>query len=139
MEERRKHKRSPVIHEMDEAIEIALGEEKVPGLIVDLSGGGMSLLTYTSLPLGTVLNLTMNLPGLHTHLLTGKVVWSVPKGEMWRVGITFSRIDPADFKHINRMAFDYADCETKLALGVKDVCFDKCSYLKLCQKPQRIK
>jgi len=139
MEERRKFKRSPVIHEMDEAIELGFKDEMVPGLLVDLSGGGMSLLTYKALPLGTILNLSMELPGLKTHRLQGKIVWSVPKGEMWRVGITFNKIEASDLKHINKMAFDFADCETKLALGVKDVCFDKCSYFKLCPKPQKLK
>lgn len=138
MEERRKFKRSPVIHEMDEAIQIGLGNENVPGLLVDLSAGGMSLLTFNSLPLGTPINLCIDLPGLKTHHLMGKVVWSVPKGEMWRVGITFNQIDPIDFRHINRMAFDFSDCETKLALGVKDVCFEKCSYIKMCRKPQKL-
>lgn len=138
IEDRRRHKRSPVIHEMDEAIQIGFGTEAVPGLLVDLSCGGMSLLTYGSLPLGTAINLSIELNGLKTHTLEGKVVWVVPKGEMWRVGITFNKIDPIDFRHINRMAFDYSDCETKLALGVKDVCFEKCSYFKMCHKPQKL-
>ncbi|MFH1368902.1 MAG: PilZ domain-containing protein [Elusimicrobiota bacterium] len=138
MEERRRYKRSPVIHEMDETIQIGLGTDAIPGLLVDLSAGGMSLLTYSALPLSTLINLSIDLPGLKTHHLMGKVVWTVPKGEMWRVGITFSKIDPADFRHINRLAFDFSDCETKLALGVSDVCFEKCSYLKLCHKPQKL-
>ena len=33
----------------------------------------------------------------------------------------------------------FNDCENKISLGVPDVCFEKCSYYQLCEKPQRIK
>lgn len=139
MEERRKHKRYPVLREIDKTIQIVLGGKALPGVLVELSAGGMAILTFTSIPVGTEINLSLDLPGLKTHELAGRIVWSLAKGEMWRLGIAFDKINPIDFRHINRMGFDYSDCSTKLALGVSDVCSDKCSYLELCQRDQKIK
>jgi hypothetical protein len=139
MEERRKHQRYPVIHEMDQPIQLALGNEIIPSVLVDLSAGGTALLTYSNISLGTHLSLSIDLPGLKTKELKGHVVWVIAKGDMWRIGIAFTHMDPVDFRHINRMAFDFNDCETKLSLGVNDVCSDKCSYFSLCQKPVKVK
>lgn len=138
-QEKRKHNRLPVLHEMDEPINIAFNNKQVPGILVDLSAGGMALLTFASAPVGTDISLVIDIPGLKTHLLTGKVAWTISKGEMWRIGLSFTAIDPLDFRHINRMAFECADCDTKLALGVSDICFPKCTYFPLCQKPVKLK
>jgi c-di-GMP-binding flagellar brake protein YcgR len=139
MENKRRHLRYPVIHEMDQAIQLAIGNQTIPSLLVDLSAGGMALLTYSSVPLGSEISLAINLHGLVTKELVGQVVWVIAKGEMWRIGISFTKVDNIDFRHINRMAFDYNDCETKLKLGVNDVCVEKCSYFQLCQKSVKLK
>jgi hypothetical protein len=115
------------------------GGKAFPGVLIDLSAGGVSLLAYTSFPLGTELSLTINLPGLETKPLNGHVVWVIPKAEMWRMGIAFTEVDHIDFRHINRMAFDFTDCEKKLSLGVSDVCVEKCSYFNMCSKPVKLK
>ena len=65
-------------------------------------------------------------------------MWSIAKGDMFRTGIAFHAIDPVDFRHINRMGFDFADCDTRLELGAKDVCFIKCSYFALCTKEHKL-
>ncbi|MGA2090678.1 MAG: PilZ domain-containing protein [Endomicrobiales bacterium] len=137
--DKRRHSRLPVLHEMDEPIHIALNNKQVPGILVDLSAGGMALLTFASAPVGTEISLTIDVPGLKTKMLSGKVVWTLSKGDMWRIGIVFTSIDPVDFRHINRLAFDCTDCDTKLALGVTDICFEKCSYFSLCEKPVKLK
>ena len=136
--EKRRHNRLPVLHEMDEPIQIMLNNKTVPGILVDLSAGGMALLSFTAIPVGTDINLSIDVPGLKTQALEGKVVWALSKGEMWRIGIVFTKIDPIDFRHINRVAFDATDCDTKLTLGVTDICFEKCSYFCLCEKPIKI-
>jgi len=136
--EKRRHNRLPVLHEMDEPIQISLNNKAVPGILVDLSAGGMAILSFTSIPVGTNINLCIDVPGLKTQPLEGKAVWVLSKGEMWRIGIVFTKIDPIDFRHINRMAFDATDCDTKLALGVTDTCFERCSYYQLCEKPIKL-
>lgn len=139
MKERRKHQRYPVIHEMDRPIQLSFDGKSIPGVLVDLSAGGMALLTYNNISLGKETNICIDLPGLKTDDLVGHVVWAIAKGEMWRLGIAFSKISPLDFRHINKIAFDFVDCETKINLGVNDVCTEKCAYFALCQKPVRIK
>lgn len=139
MPEKRRHNRLPVLHEMDEPIQIVMNNTQVPGILVDLSAGGMALLTFASIPVGTDVRLGIDVPGLKTQVMEGKVVWALTKKEMWRIGIVFSKIDPIDFRHINRIAFDSADCDTKRALGVTDICFEKCSYFSLCEKPVKLK
>jgi hypothetical protein len=136
--EKRRHNRLPVLHEMDEPIQISIDKKAVPGILVDLSAGGMALLSFTSIPVGMNINLFIDVPGLKTQALEGKIVWALAKGEMWRIGIVFTKIDPVDFRHINRLAFDSSDCETKLALGVTDICYNKCSYYRLCDKPIKL-
>jgi len=138
--ERRKHARLPVLHEIDKPIQVALDSQKsVPGVLVDLSASGMSLLTYALVPVGSEINLAIDLPGLKTHPLKGRVVWTIQKGEMWRMGIAFNSIDPVDFRRINKMAIECSDCDTKLALGVTDPCYKDCVYFPLCTKPAKLK
>ena len=140
MKERRKHARLPVLHEIDEPIQIAIdGQKSVPGILVDLSASGMSLLTFTLVPVGSNINLSINLPGLKTKELKGRVVWTIEKGDMWRMGLAFGSIESSDFRHINKMAIECSDCDTKIALGVPDPCFEKCSYFPLCAKPMKLK
>ena len=136
--DKRRHNRLPVLHEMDEPIQISLNNKVVPGVLVDLSAGGMALLSFSSIPADTRINLSIDVPGLKTQPLEGRVVWSLAKGEMWRIGIVFTKIDSVDFRHINRIAFDASDCDTKLTLGVTDICFEKCAYYRLCEKNIKI-
>jgi len=138
MNNRRKEDRFPVLHEIDEPIELAFNNEAVPGVLVDLSATGMCILTFASIAIGTDISMTVNLPGFKSKPLAGKVVWTIKKGEMFRTGIAFNSIDPLDFRHINRMGFDFTDCDTKLELGAKDVCFAKCSYFELCTKDEKL-
>jgi hypothetical protein len=138
MNNRRKEDRFPVLHEIDEPIELAMNKEIVPGVLVDLSATGMCILTFATIAIGTDISMTVNLPGFKSKPMAGKVVWSINKGEMVRTGIAFNSIDPIDFRHINRMGFDFTDCDTKIELGAQDVCFEKCSYYALCTKDQKL-
>ena len=138
MNNRRKEDRFPVLHEIDEPIELSFNNEIVPGVLVDLSATGMCILTLATIAIGTSISMTVNLPGFKSKPMSGKVVWTIKKGEMFRTGIAFNSIDPIDFRHINRMGFDFTDCDTKIELGAKDVCFEKCSYYALCTKDQKL-
>ncbi|MCL2485239.1 MAG: PilZ domain-containing protein [Endomicrobia bacterium] len=137
--EKRKHQRMPVIKKFDEPIIIDIGGKQVPGVILDLSADGMQLLTYANIPLNTELFLSLNLPNLKTDTMRGKVVWQRVKDNMFLHGMHITDMNTLDAKHINRMAIDYNDCENKIILGVPDVCYEKCSYFNLCEKPQKIK
>ncbi|MDR2192528.1 MAG: PilZ domain-containing protein [Endomicrobium sp.] len=137
MVEKRKLLRMPVIKQFGEEVMIQIGDEAVPGVILDLSVEGISLLTFTQVPIGSVVCLSIDIPALKTNPINGKVVWVAPKGEMFRIGIHIFSINSLDSKQINRMAIDFNDCENKIMLGVPDVCVKKCSYYKICAKPQK--
>ena len=47
---RRKNPRLPVIKDFGREVHISIGEEKINGIILNLSVGGMLLLTYSNLP-----------------------------------------------------------------------------------------
>ncbi|OIO73990.1 MAG: hypothetical protein AUJ85_06685 [Elusimicrobia bacterium CG1_02_37_114] len=110
-------------------------QSSVPAVLLDLSAGGMGLLTFATIKTETKVKIKINLPGLKTNNIDGKIVWSVEKGESCRLGLLFTKIEPHDFDNIKHIAEDYADCETKLSLGVRDVCFKDCRYHPLCTKP----
>ncbi len=139
MVEKRKNRRMPIIKQFGEPVMLQFNEKSVPGVILDLSAEGVSMMTYANIPVGTEICISIDIPSLKTGPINGKVVWTVPKGDMWRMGIHISTINSLDSKQINRMAIDFNDCENKILLGVPDVCFLKCSYYKICNKPQKIK
>lgn len=72
-------------------------------------------------------------------MIKGQVVRVEQKGESYLAGIHFTHIQPDDRTKLNQMALDYADCELKLSFGLKDVCFLKCGFLSLCEKPYKLK
>ena len=140
--ERRKHSRMPAIHNLVKPIELLFAPPAevttVPAVLMDLSAGGMSLLTFVPIETGTSVRAEIDFRGLRVNTAVGKVVWSAPKDESWRLGIRFSEISKPEAKKINNMAIDFTDCETKLAAGAGDVCFRGCRYWKLCEKEQKL-
>jgi len=139
--EKRKHRRFPVITQIGEPVKISIEGKEIPGAIIDLSAGGIALLTYANVEVGTNIKFNIDIPGLKTSRMTGKVVRvaHTPKGNMWFLSINISSITSKDFDAINEMANDFNDCQKKILLGVPDVCFAECTYYRLCEKTQKIK
>ncbi len=141
--ERRKHNRL-IIKDIAEPIELfVMGEkhtpQEVPAVITNLSAGGMALVVFAHITGDTKLKMDMKLPGMGNMSFEGRVAWTQPKGDTTQVGVKFSHVSHEDAKRINSVAEGYQDCETKLSFGVKDVCFEKCSYWLLCSKPVKLK
>ena len=135
---KRRHNRFPVIKDFGHAVSIGTEKETFPGIILNLSAGGMFLLMYSDMPINAEVSLMINIPHMETKQILGKVVRSKLKNSMWEVGIEFLGIDTLDSKKINRMAIDFNDCETKILLGALDICKKECSYYVLCDKRQKI-
>ncbi|MDR2426630.1 MAG: PilZ domain-containing protein [Endomicrobium sp.] len=138
MVEKRKNRRMPIIKQFGEPMMIQMEGKSVPGVILDLSADGVSMITYAYIPVGTEICMTIDLPMLKTRPMSGKIIWTMSKGDMWRIGIYIGTMDTLDAKYINRMAIDFNDCENKISLGVPDVCIKRCSYHQICEKPQKI-
>lgn len=138
--ERRKHVRFPIMKDIAKPVELFFEQSatSVPAILLDLSAGGCGLLTFVPIEVGTIISATIDLPGLKINNVKGKVVWTLAKENSWRIGIAFTEISKSDFENITKISDDYANCETKLSLGVTDVCFAKCKYMPMCTKPVKI-
>lgn len=143
MHDRRRHVRFPIITECVKPVEFKVfpseNKEMLPGIITQLSSGGMALVSFTPIKVGTSLFFSIDLPHFKINMLEGKVVRVEQKGESYLVGIHFNNISPDDRVLLNRMGFDFSDCELKLSFGISDVCFKNCAFYPLCEKPQKQK
>jgi hypothetical protein len=140
--ERRKHKRFPVMKNLIKPIELIFDTTSnklhVPAVLLDLSAGGIGLLTFVPIETGTKIITYLIFEGLNTGPIEGKVVWVITKGESWRVGIAFTKIEKTDFDKINSIAQDYIDCETQISMKIKNICYNSCKYWPLCNKPIKL-
>lgn len=154
IEERRKHIRFPVMRNVGEPIELkVLHKQKkisIPGYILNLSAGGMGIVTLGSQPtdllMGSTFILDLKLPKLESHNVEGKIVRHHKarkalmhhSNEEWFVGLMFTKIKQNVTDHINRMAEDWSLCETKIEMGLPDICFRECAYWDICEKSVKL-
>lgn len=143
MKERRQYIRFPVAHDMATVISIDIKTSQGnirhdEAVICDLSAGGIALLTSADFKVGSIFELVLQLSDLRTKPIKCEVVRCENRPEINKVAMRFLKICEEDKKHINKIAQDYSDCETKLALGVRDVCLKTCHYYKLCNKDVKI-
>ncbi len=144
MKERRQHVRLPIMHGILEPVEIEFFTEDShgkpvpqPAILADLSAGGMRLITFMAPPHTKALNIILKLAGVKKIPVTGKISWVKDRGGVFMNGIAFSDISHDDRKRINEMAEDYADCDTRHALKLPEVCVETCRAHGLCNKPQK--
>jgi len=144
VKERRQHVRLPIMHGILEPVEIEFFTEDShgkpvpqPAILADLSAGGMRLITFMAPPHTKSLNIILKLAGIKKIPVTGKISWVKDRGGVFMNGISFSDISHDDRKRINEMAEDYADCDTRHALKLPEVCVETCRAHGLCNKPQK--
>lgn len=136
---RRKHSRLPIIKNVAKELFVSTDKGFFQGLIINLSAGGLLLLMYADLPVGSQVCLLFDYPPLETEPIFGEVIRSTQTKALVReVAIKFNKISTIDTKKINRLAIDYTDCENKIALGALDVCRKECSYYNFCEKKLKI-
>ena len=137
---RRKYSRLPIIKNVAKEMFISTDKGFFRGLIINLSSGGLLLLMYADLPVGTQVCLLFDYPPLETDSIFGEVIRSTKTKALVReIAIKFTTISNIDAKKINKLAIDYNDCEKKIILGVLDVCSKECSYYNFCEKKLKIK
>ena len=137
---RRKYSRLPIIKNVAKELFVSTDKGFFKGLIINLSAGGLLLLVYADLPIGSHVCLLFDYPPLETEPIFGEVIRSTKtKAIVREVAIKFTSISATDAKKINKLAVDYNDCETKITLGVSDVCSKECSYYNFCEKKLKIK
>jgi len=139
MKEKREYLRLPIIHQIGEPIDMIINGKTSQGVILDLSAGGMLILGYANIMVNSDIRITIDIQDLKTKNISGKAIWTKAEGNMYKTGIQFTEIDPVDFIRINRMGVDNNECNVKIALGEKDVCFRKCNFYGSCNKSQKVK
>ena len=146
--ERRKHPRLPVVEGLIEPIDLHFdvspngkaskgAPKSQPAILTNLSAGGMSLLTFVEPPHAKVFDMKIGLPGLNHVPVQGKVVRVHAKGQTFNVGIQFVKISTKHQKHIDRMAVDNLDCDTRVSLRLPEACVRDCTFHSLCHKAQK--
>jgi PilZ domain len=141
--ERRKHARLPIIHGILEPVDLSFEDENstqpknIPGILSNLSASGMRLMTFLESPSNKALDMHLSLPGLGKFHIQGRISWIREKGGVFMSGIAFTKISENTQHKINMMAEDYADCETRIALKLPEVCIEKCRCHHLCNKLQK--
>ncbi|MFN0117853.1 MAG: PilZ domain-containing protein [Elusimicrobiota bacterium] len=144
-DERRKHKRLPVIKDLAEPIELAImdnhgkSHRTVPGVVTNLSAGGMDLVLMGVIDGKPNLKLTMHLPGFDRFEVEGRLAWSRPKESTSAIGIEFTKIDSDHSKQLIHMGEAYWECENRIKEKAPTICFHGCSYWDLCEKPAKLK
>lgn len=143
IKERRQHVRLPIMHGILEPVivEFSLIKENKtipqPAILSDLSAGGMRLITFMEPPHSNELNIVLKLSGFGDMPIKGTISWVKEKGGVFMNGITFLTISVENKKKINEMAEEYADCDTRMALKLPEVCVESCKAHYLCNKPQK--
>jgi c-di-GMP-binding flagellar brake protein YcgR len=134
--ERRKHRRFSVVEGMVEPITLEMDGgvndgKKQPAIMTDLSAGGISLLMFVEPPHTKSFQMTLSIPGLEGVPIEASVVRVHQKGETYSVGLIFKKIPREAQKHIEKMAEDSADCQTRTSLGLPDACGTDCPFHSL--------
>jgi c-di-GMP-binding flagellar brake protein YcgR len=143
MKERRKHKRLPVIKDLAEPIELAItdshGTQLLPGVLTNLSSGGMDLVLMGNIEGTPQFKLAIHLPGFGRFSVEGRLVWSRPKGATTAIGVAFTKIGDDHARQINHMAEAYWECEDRIREKAPTICFHGCHYWDLCEKPAKLR
>ncbi len=139
-QERRKYLRFPILKDIAKPLDLFFNNSSVsvPAILLDLSVEGMGLLTFVPVEIGVKINADINLPGLKITNIEGKVIWSLTKGNSWRIGIAFTKINKLNFDKIKKMSEDYSECENRISVGTKNICFSNCSFFSLCTKSVKL-
>lgn len=78
-----------------------LSQKDFTGQLINLSVSGACLSCPIALQLNSVIDLRFEIPS-GTITVKGKVAWSTPDGDRFRVGIEFENIDPEQFIKIDQ-------------------------------------
>jgi c-di-GMP-binding flagellar brake protein YcgR len=155
IEERRRNVRFPVMRNVGEPIELKVVKNNqkisIPGFILNLSSGGVKIVTlgheHVDFALGTHFDLDLKIPHLFSHHVEGRII-HIQKGDKaklhhtndeWFLSLEFTKIKGSDQQRLNRMAEDWSICETKIQLGLPDICFRECAYWDICEKNVKMK
>ena len=90
MDERRRFRRSPA---KEKAFLKSRENKPHEGLLMDVSSGGMRILSNANIKIGTALTGQFKImPNLGNFYVSAEVVWSKPLSKDYEVGIKFNKV-----------------------------------------------
>ncbi|WP_428898499.1 PilZ domain-containing protein [Parelusimicrobium proximum] len=142
LQEKRRSPRMPVLSNIVEPINMTYKtaegkEQKVLGILADLSATGMRLITFLEAPFSEKIDLVLDVAPLGEVKIKGKTSWVTKKETVFTMGIEFLEINAEAADKINNMALDYVDCDTRILLKLPEVCVATCKACVLCNKLQK--
>ena len=134
--EKRRYKRLPILSRLVRPVMITLPglKKPVPGIVGDLSAGGLSINTFVEMPVGRDLELTIDLGVFRAEGVAGRVVRLVRRGGAFQIGIEFTGLDRPLADRINRLAEDFDACELRWVRSADEICLSDCTYHPFCTK-----
>lgn len=100
--ERRKYKRLNVYHLLA-PIQIKTSNDDIPiaGILLDISAGGVGILSFKEIPIDSTIELSINLHNIKTNKIKAKVRWIKQQEKTYRIGLQFTDISKEDFFQIS--------------------------------------
>ncbi|MCS7150967.1 MAG: PilZ domain-containing protein [Endomicrobia bacterium] len=98
---RRKYKRLNVYH-LGVPIQIKYNNDDIliPGILLNLSSGGLGILVFKKIDVGTRVNIKISLHNLFTNNIKAKVVWIKEHENTYSMGLEFIKITKRDREQI---------------------------------------
>ncbi|MEA3505933.1 MAG: PilZ domain-containing protein [Elusimicrobiota bacterium] len=136
--ERRQHKRLPMTLSIAKPMEIKMATDQyegdIPGILVNLSAGGMALIVFHELPLESRVNFDLNFMGIKKSI-SGTIVREETKfKDTYMVGVKFDEVSNTLRKLVENMAEDHDICDVRFLIMEDKACFPECSFRPLCGK-----
>jgi len=144
MLDRRKWKRVPITANIAKPMVLQVpssaGEQTIPAIVINISAGGMCILSFLPVETKELIKLNMEIGGIKMDGVKAKIVWTREKSGTYLVGLEFCNISRGLHKRLNAMAEDYFECEERILKGQGyEACHPNCSFWSLCTKTIRIK
>lgn len=112
--------------------------ETISGYLIDLSAGGMAILTTDLIPKKVFLRLTMTFPDgfvLESVITVRRVIKQGGSGDFLH-GIEFLNPSPEMIERIEEIAKDILACNQRTKEGASEICVSSCGLRKICKRPQ---
>lgn len=100
---------------------------------MDISAGGMAVLTYESYEKGAFLSFDLSfIKGMSPSQIEGKIIRIEEKGKIYLVGITFTNINEESKQLLDKLANDFHLCSDKWLKEGSVNCDKSCSFYNFC-------
>lgn len=72
-------------------------------ILLNISAGGLGILSEAEFETGTVLVLNVELEGINYERISARVMWGIKKGNMYRHGLEIINISGRLFSHLRKL------------------------------------